>query len=206
MDGTLLDSTAVVERIWGDWATRHGFDPATFIRTIHGVRAIDVITPLGLDNVDPQLEALQLQALEMEDIDGIVPIAGVVDFLNGLPREKWAIVTSAPLELAKRRMAAAGIPMPGIIVSGEDVTYGKPDPACYRLGAERLGVDPADCLVFEDAPAGIRSGETAGAEIVVISATHRHPMKTMHLTLENYRQAGFHSDADGSLRLTIPVR
>jgi len=86
MDGTLLDSTAVVERIWGKWAIRHGFDPATFIHTIHGVRAIDVITRLGLENIDPKEEALNIEAQELEDLDGIVPIAGAIDFLNSLPR------------------------------------------------------------------------------------------------------------------------
>lgn len=201
MDGTLLDSTAVVERIWGKWAIRHGFDPESFIRTIHGVRAIDVITPLGLENIDPRKEALNMEAQELEDLDGVVPIAGAIDFLNSLHREKWAIVTSAPIELARRRMAAAGIPMPDVIISGEDVILGKPNPACYLLGAEKLGVDPLDCLVFEDAPAGIIAGELAGSCVVVVTAAHRHEQSTRHFAVGSYRELRTRSLANGLMQI-----
>lgn len=187
MDGTLLDSTAVVERVWGRWCTRHGFDPAVFIPTIHGVRAIDVITPLALPDVDPLREALAIQDEELEDVAGIRPVTGAIDFLNALPRDRWAIVTSAPIELARKRMAAAGIPFPDVMISGEDVANGKPNPACYLLGAKRLGFDPAQCLVFEDATAGILAAEGAGADVTVITATHHTKMTTSHMSVPDYR-------------------
>src|SRR6218665_2868080 len=117
MDGTLLDSTTVVERVWGRWALRHGLDPAVLIPTIHGIRAVDVITRLGLPGVDAQAESIAIQDEELADVDGIKPVPGAIDFLNALPCDRWAIVTSAPIELARRRMTAAGIPFPDVIVS-----------------------------------------------------------------------------------------
>lgn len=186
MDGTLLDSTTVVERVWGRWALRHGLDPAVLIPTIHGIRAVDVITRLGLPGVDAQAESLAIQDEELADVDGIKPVRGAIDFLNILPRDRWAIVTSAPIELARRRMTAAGIPFPDVIVSGEDVAQGKPNPACYLLGAKKLGFEARKCLVFEDAIAGILAGEGAGADLAVISATHHSLLETHHPVIENY--------------------
>ncbi|QPB20893.1 HAD family hydrolase [Rhizobium sp. 007] len=186
MDGTLLNSIAVVERIWGDWAKDHGLEPEVFLKTIHGVRASDTIRQLALPGVDPVLEAKKLLIEEMEDVDGIVQIPGAIRFLNGIPADRWAIVTSAPFELAKRRMAAAGIPMPKVIVTGEEVQAGKPSPECYLLGASRLGVDPKRCLVFEDAVAGILAGEGAGADVTVITATHATPFETPHFSIADY--------------------
>jgi sugar-phosphatase len=107
MDGTLLNSIAVVERVWSEWARRHGFEPEVFLKTIHGIRASDVIRWLGLPGVDPAHEADLLLAEEMEDVSGIVEIPGAVRFLSAIAEGRWAIVTSAPIELARRRMAAA---------------------------------------------------------------------------------------------------
>src|SRR5215207_4477121 len=155
MDGTVVNSIAAAERVWADWARRQGLDVAAFLPTIHGVRAIETIARLALPGVDPMREADALLQAEAADIDGILPIAGAASFLASLPAERWAIVTSAPRELALLRIAAAGIPLPAILVAAEDVSRGKPAPDCFRLAAERLGVDARDCLVFEDAPAGI---------------------------------------------------
>lgn len=186
MDGTLLNSIAVVERVWGDWATRHGLEPDVFLKTVHGVRAVDTIRQLALPGVDAVHEAKQLLIAEMEDVDGILPIPGAIEFVNSLPADRWAIVTSAPAELAHRRLKAAGIPTPKVIVTGEDVSSGKPSPECYLLGAKRLGVDPARCLVFEDAVAGILAGEAAGADVVVITTTHATPFETPHMGIDSY--------------------
>jgi sugar-phosphatase len=201
MDGTLLNSIAVVERVWSSWAQRHGLEPEVFLKTIHGIRAVDVIRQLALPGVDPQHEARQLLDEEMEDIDGIVQIPGAISFLNSILPGKWAIVTSAPIELAKRRMAAAGIPMPAVIVSGEEVSAGKPSPECYLLGARRLGVDPTKCLVFEDAVAGILAGEASGADVTVVTATHATPFATPHLSIPDYMDWRIETVADGRLAL-----
>lgn len=201
MDGTLINSIPATERVWTRWALKHGLDVATFLPTMHGVRGIDTITRLGLPGIDPVAEAKEVERQEIEDVDGVLPIPGAIAFLGTLPTDRWGIVTSAPIALAHRRLAAAGIPLPAMIVSAEDVTRGKPAPDGYRLGAQRLGFDPRDCLVFEDVPAGILAGEGAGAEVVVMTATHHHPIETGHPTLQGYDGVAVDIAADGSLTL-----
>jgi mannitol-1-/sugar-/sorbitol-6-phosphatase len=201
MDGTLINSIGATERVWTRWALKHGLDVATFLPTMHGVRGIDTITRLGLPGVDPVAEAKEVEREEMEDVDGVVAIAGAIAFLSALPAGRWGIVTSAPVALARRRLAAAGIPLPDVIVTAEDVTKGKPAPDGYLLGARRLGVDPADCLVFEDVPAGVLAGEGAGAHVVVMTATHHHPMETGHPTLQSYEGVTTEQDSAGKLTL-----
>ncbi|AEH85671.1 HAD-IA family hydrolase [Mesorhizobium opportunistum] len=201
MDGTLINSIASAERVWSDWARRHGLDVAAFLPTIHGVRAIETITGLALPGVDPAHEADLLLKAEADDLDGIMPIAGAVAFLEALPPESWAIVTSAPRSLALARMKVAGIPVPAVLVAAEDVSRGKPAPDCFQLGARRLGVDARDCLVFEDAPAGIRAAEAAEASVMVINATHQHPMATQHTAIAGYDAVGITVDERGWLAL-----
>jgi sugar-phosphatase len=201
MDGTIINSIPATERVWTRWAQKHGLDVATFLPTMHGVRGIDTITRLGLPGVDPVAEAKEVEIAEMEDLDGVVPIPGAIEFLSSLPAGRWGIVTSAPVALARRRLAAAGVPLPEVIVTAEDVTKGKPAPDGYRLGAQRLGFDPADCLVFEDVPAGILAGEGAGAHVVVMTATHHHPIETSHPLLASYKGVAIEQDADSRLRL-----
>lgn len=201
MDGTLLNSMAVVERVWGAWAVRNGLDPDEMMKTVHGVRAVDTIRKLELPGIDPEKEAYDLALAEIADVEGIVEIPGAVAFLNSLPPEKWAIVTSAPLDLAVRRLAAAGIPTPRLMITGEDVSVGKPNPEGYRLAAERLGVRAEDCLVFEDAPAGILAGLAAGAEVVVITGAHAAAADTPHMTLARYHEIEAELTGDGALSL-----
>lgn len=201
MDGTVVNSIAAAERVWADWARRQGLDVAAFLPTIHGVRAIETIARLALPGVDPMHEADALLKAEAADVGGIHPIAGAAAFLASLPPERWAIVTSAPRELALLRIAAAGIPLPAILVAAEDVSRGKPAPDCFRLAAEQLGVDARDCLVFEDAPAGISAAEAAGAAVVVISATHRHPLQTPHAAIADYDTIGIAVDDRGWIAL-----
>lgn len=197
MDGTVLNSIAAAERVWTQWASGHGLDVASFLPTIHGRRARETIAALQLPGIDPVAEADALLKAEAADLDGIVPISGAVAFLQSLPPERWAIVTSAPRELALLRMAAAGIPVPAMMVSAEDVTRGKPAPDCFLLAAKRLGVEAHDCLVFEDAPAGIAAGEAAGASVMVISATHVHAMQTQHASIATYDALGVAVDDSG---------
>lgn len=201
MDGTVLNSIAATERVWSAWALRHGLDVATFLPTMHGKRGIDTIRRLALPGVDAEAEAKAIERAEIDDVEGIVPIAGALHFLDALPAGRWAIVTSAPIALARRRLAAAGLPLPGVIVTAEDVTQGKPAPDGYRLAAERLGVAAADCLVFEDVPAGILAGEGAGASVVIVTATHRHAIATGHPTLAGYDGVEAEVGADGRLSL-----
>lgn len=201
MDGTVLNSIAAAERIWSAWAVRHGVDVEAFLPNIHGVRAIDTINRLNLPGVDAEAQAAFITEAEIEDVEGIVEIPGAAAFLNGLPGDRWAMVTSAPRDLALRRMAAAGIPEPAVMITAEDVQAGKPDPAGYLLAARRLGLEPRDCLIFEDAAVGIQAAEAAGAALVIITTTHQHPLHTAHATLASYDAVQVNVDSAGKLRL-----
>lgn len=197
MDGTVLNSIAAAERIWAAWAVRHGVDVESFLPTIHGVRAIDTITRLNLPGVDAQAQAAVITEAEIADVEGIVEIPGAAALLNGLPKDRWAMVTSAPRDLALRRMATAGIPEPAVMITAEDVQAGKPDPAGYLLAAKRLGLEPRDCLIFEDATVGIQAAEAAGAPLMIITTTHQHPLETAHATLASYADIRVAIDSNG---------
>ncbi|WP_339433837.1 HAD family hydrolase [Pseudomonas sp. EA_65y_Pfl2_P78] len=201
MDGTVLNSIAAAERIWSAWAVRHGVDVETFLPTLHGARAIDTLHRLNLPGVNAEEQAAFITEAEIGDVEGIVEIPGAAAFLNSLPAERWAIVTSAPRDLALRRMAAAGIPEPAVMITAENVKAGKPDPAGYLLAARRLGVEPRDCLIFEDATVGIQAGEAAGAPLMIITTTHQHPLETSHATLASYDKLQLTVDDDGHLHL-----
>ncbi|RON50190.1 HAD-IA family hydrolase [Pseudomonas frederiksbergensis] len=203
MDGTVLNSIAAAERIWTAWALRHGLDVETFLPTIHGARAIDTINRQGLPGLDAEAEARFITEAEIEDVQGIVEVAGAARFLNSLPADQWAIVTSAPRALALRRMAAAGIPEPSVMVTAEDVKAGKPDPAGYRLAAQRLGLEVTQCLIFEDAAVGIQAAEAAEADLLVMTSTHEHPIETPHATMADYDSVEVRADSDGRIRLQV---
>jgi sugar-phosphatase len=201
MDGTVLNSIAAAERVWSAWAVRHGVDVETFLPTIHGARAIDTINRLNLPGVDAQAQALFVAQAEIDDVEGIIEIPGAQAFLNALPANRWAMVTSAPRDLALRRMAAAGICEPAVMITAEDVTAGKPDSAGYRLAAKRLGLEVGECLIFEDAAVGIQAAEAAGAALLIVTTTHQHPIETQHATMASYDALSVDVDADGKLRL-----
>ena len=142
MDGTILTSIASAERVWAAWAQRHGLDVAAFLPTIHGVRSVDTIRRLALPGVDPVAEAEAITRAEMVDTDGIDAIAGAAAFLGALPPGRWGVVTSAPRRLAERRLGAAGLPVPPLLVAAEDIRNGKPAPdwlPARRRTARRRG-------------------------------------------------------------------
>ena len=201
MDGTILTSIKAAERVWGRWAAGHGLDVAAFLPTIHGKRTEDTVRAQNLPGVDPLAEAARITAAEIEDVEGIEAIAGVAAFLASLPPSRWAIVTSAPRKLALARIAAAGLPLPQVLVAAEDVTRGKPAPDPFLLGADRLGVAPGDCLVFEDTLAGLRSAEAAGMDSVVVTVTHTHALETEAFGVVDYADLRAVTAANGMLRL-----
>lgn len=201
VDGTLITSIASAERVWTSWALKHGVDVETFLPTIHGVRSVDTIRSLNLPGIDAEEEAKAIEVGEIQDTSDVAEIPGAAAFLATLPKGRWAIVTSATLPLARARLSAAGINLPEVIITAEDVTRGKPDPQGYKLAARRLGFDPTDCLVFEDAPAGIAAGEASGADVMVITATHGHPISGDLPKLRDYRGVRAVAGADGRLTL-----
>jgi len=201
MDGTLLNSIAVVNRVWGQWALKHGLDPVAVGHTLHGRRAIDTVRDWQTPGMDVDLEAEAILQAELDDVVGLIEIPGAQAFLAALPPDRWALVTSAPRALALRRVRAAGLPLPAVIVTGDDVANGKPAPDCFLQAAKLLGVAASDCLVWEDAPAGIAAAEAAGASVMVIGTTHATPMQTPHPVVGGYTLLSVAVDEDGSLLL-----
>jgi sugar-phosphatase len=203
MDGTILTSIAGAERVWAAWAKRHGLDVEAFLPTIHGVQSVETIRRLNIAGIDPAVEAAEITRREIEDVEGIDPIPGSRAFLSALPAERWAVVTSAPLALATARLNAANLPAPPVIVTAEDVQNGKPAPDCFLLAARRLGTSASQCLVFEDSGPGISAAEAAGADVVVITSTHRKPMATRHMALLDFRAVSTHVNEAGRMVLSV---
>jgi sugar-phosphatase len=168
MDGTLVDSNAVVEAIWTQFAERFGLVTADVLGFSHGRQTIDTVRHFAPSGMDHEKLAAELADVEIETPGGIVEVPGAATFVASIPAELTALVTSAPLLLAKTRMAEAGVPMPPVVVPAEDVTHGKPDPEGYLRAASLLGHDPRETVVFEDAPAGIESARASGAQVVVV--------------------------------------
>ncbi|MES9524206.1 HAD family hydrolase [Streptomyces capoamus] len=173
-DGTLVSSLDSVERCWSRWAREYGITAEEFARVeLHGRTAVEVVGDLLPARLVPQAVA-RVEQLEVEDVPdgGVRLLPGTRAFLDALPADRWAVVTSATRRLAEARLDAVGI-RPKALVSADDVTRGKPDPEPYLLAARQLGVDPARCVVFEDAPAGLRAGRAAGMATVALATTHR---------------------------------
>src|SRR5688572_29896130 len=206
MDGTLLSSIEAAERVWTRWAAQFGIDAATFLPTIHGRRTIESVRSLNIPGIDPEEQANAITQAELEDVAGIHAIPGARELIESLPKDRWAIVTSAPRALAIRRLQAIELRPPTVFITSEDIPKGKPDPACYQLAASQLGFKTDECVVFEDAVAGIQAGENARAAVVVITATHQHEMDTPHPTLKDYRNLRSIAAADGRLKLATTDR
>lgn len=176
LDGTLVDSTASVVRAWQATAAKLDIPFSAFEPYIHGIPGEKVLATVAPQLAPEQIHELSqwMLASEAADTDGIVPQPGAVDALAPLPIRRWAIVTSGDTRLATARIGAAGLPMPAVLVSADDVRIGKPDPEAYLAAAARLGYAPGRCLVVEDAPAGVRSGQAAGMPVLGVLTTYRH--------------------------------
>jgi mannitol-1-/sugar-/sorbitol-6-phosphatase len=170
LDGVLVDSTPAVARVWAGWAHENGFDPDEVVKKAHGRPSITTIREL-LPDADHAAEDREVERREIADIEGVIPLPGAMELLQALPPDRWAIVTSCTRALAHVRIAAAGLPKPKHLVTSTDVKRGKPDPEPYLKGAQILGVPANDCIVIEDAPAGIRAGKAAGARVVALRTT-----------------------------------
>ncbi|MFE7973463.1 HAD family hydrolase [Streptomyces shenzhenensis] len=172
-DGTLVSSLDSVQRCWTRWAGEYGLTAAEFGRVeLHGRTAAEIVADLLPADAVPGAVA-RVEQLEVADVaeGGVRLLPGTRDFLDSLPADRWAVVTSATRRLAEARLGAVGI-RPKTLIAADDVTRGKPDPEPYLLAARQLGVDPARCVVFEDAPAGLRAGRAAGMDTVALATTH----------------------------------
>jgi sugar-phosphatase len=166
MDGTLVDSDAIVDRSWSRWATEYGLSPAEVLAVAHGNPAVATIAQMLPDATPAERAAAWARVLDLEvnDVDGVVAKPGALDLLDTLDRIglPWAVYTSAPAQLAKVRLTASGI-APTVLVTVDDVTRGKPDPEGYLRAAELLGVPATQCLVVEDTVVGLSAGQASGA-------------------------------------------
>lgn len=171
LDGVLVDSTSCITRHWQKWVHQHGLEMAAVMRVAHGIRTVETIR-LVAPYLDAEKEAERLAAVEVSDTEGVVAIEGALPLLEGLPKGVWAIVTSGSSDLAKARLRRAGLPIPQTLVSGDDVSQGKPAPEPYLVGADRLGKAAERCVVIEDAPAGIEAARAAGMRVIGITMTH----------------------------------
>jgi mannitol-1-/sugar-/sorbitol-6-phosphatase len=175
LDGVLVDSTAAVEGHWRAFAARHHLDEDELLADLHGRRMVEIMAAAA-----PWMDAAQLRAegarLEAEEAAGAragtVAQPGALALVASLTGRRWAVATSGTRPVAVPRLEAVGLPLPAVLVTAEDVTRGKPDPAPYLLAARRLGVQPARCAVIEDAPAGVRAGAAAGAVTIAVTTSH----------------------------------
>lgn len=175
LDGVLADSTPAVSRVWTIFANKHGFDPEETVRRAHGRPSIATIREL-LPNANHIAESALLERMEIEDIEDVVALPGAAELLHALAPDKWTVVTSCTRALALVRLRAAGLPIPAQMVTSNDIVNGKPNPEPYLKGAELLGLAAADCVVVEDAPAGVRSGKAAGARVIALQTTERQSL------------------------------
>ncbi len=174
MDGVLVDSTPAVARVWTNWATEHGFNPLQVVKRAHGRPSLASVQELlpQASHEEHLAEDLWLQRAEIADVADIVALPGAANLLAQLPPDRFAVVTSAVRELAEVRLRAAGLlSFVRKMVTASDIQRGKPDPEPYLKGAAALGISPAQCIVIEDAPSGVRSGKAAGCRVLAIRTT-----------------------------------
>jgi mannitol-1-/sugar-/sorbitol-6-phosphatase len=171
LDGVLVDSTRSVERQWRIWSRERGIDEEKAVAIAHGVRAVEVIRKIA-PHLNAEAEVRKLESLEAADRNGVAVMPGAADLVRAIPDGRWGVVTSGRRNLATARLQLAGIPSPRAMVTASDVTNGKPHPEPYLKGAELLGVSPAECLVIEDAPAGIRSAHAGGMKVIALTSTY----------------------------------
>ncbi|XIE78353.1 HAD family hydrolase [Streptomyces sp. SBR177] len=201
MDGTLVNSDAVVERCWRRWAERHGLDPEEALKVVHGRQGYATMAVLLPDRpmAENHADNRAMLAEETADLDGVVPVPGAPAFLAALAGLPHALVTSADRALSEARMGAAGLPMPRTRITAESVGASKPDPEGFLKGAAALGFEPADCVVFEDSEAGIRAGRAAGMRVVGVGPRAAAFAPDVHV--EDLTGVRIEPAADGTLTL-----
>ncbi|MCF3125284.1 HAD family hydrolase [Streptomyces arenae] len=205
MDGTLVNSDAVVERCWRRWSERHGLDFDEVIKVVHGRQGYASMAVLLPDRpmAENHAENREMLLAETSDMEGVVPVPGAPAFLAALAdlRLPHALVTSADVPLSTGRMAAAGLALPDVRVTAESVGASKPDPEGFLKGAAELGFDPADCVVFEDSEAGILAGKAAGMRVVGIGPRAAQFGPTVHV--DDLTRVGVASAGAEGFRLTF---
>jgi sugar-phosphatase len=171
LDGVLVDSTAAIARVYEAWAGAHDLDAATVVATAQGRPSREVVAVCA-PALDAAAESKRIEAAHVGDQDGVVAIAGARELLAEVGADRLAVVTSCSPALAAARLQAAGLPVPHVMVTADQVARGKPDPEGYLRAAALLGAEPAACVVLEDAPAGVAAGLTAGMHVIAVLTSH----------------------------------
>jgi len=171
LDGVLVDSTGSVSRQWTRWAEENGIDPRKVVEIAHGVRTIEIVRRL-VPHLDAESEVKRLEKREADDQHGVSVMPGGAELLKSIPEDRWCVVTSGTRYLATARLKLGNLPTPKVLVSADEVSNGKPDPEPYLMGAKLLGMNPVECLVIEDAPAGIRAAHAGGMKAIAITSTY----------------------------------
>jgi mannitol-1-/sugar-/sorbitol-6-phosphatase len=187
MDGTLVDSAGPVERGWTWWAARHGLSLSAVLAFSHGRPSIETMKHF-LPGVDCSRDAAELAALEEADTSDVVAVPGASDSVVAAQNGAWAVVTSANRRLAETRLTVAGLPLPPVLVSAEDIERGKPNPEGFLKAAMRMNVAPSDCLVFEDTAAGVAAALSAGMRAVGLLTTVPGAQLGCDFVIEDFRQ------------------
>ena len=202
LDGVLVDSTRSVSRQYRLWAQKANLDPRIVENIPHGVRAIDVVRQLA-PHLDAEAEVERLEKMEAEDQEGVVVMPGATELLASIPGNRWCVVTSGTRYLATCRLKHANLPIPRVMVSADDVSKGKPNPEPYLTGARLLGMNSTDCLVIEDAPAGIQAAHAGKMKVIAITSTY--PASALEPDVVIQRLAQIKVSGQGSPSLTIDV-
>lgn len=171
LDGVLVDSTACIVNTWATWATLHGFDASAVVLASHGRRAVETVRQMA-PHLDAVREAAQLAKLETTSSVGVLAVPGASAMVHAMPSNCWAVVTSAIRAVAEQRLRLTRLPFPRVMICAEDVTNGKPDAQGYLAAAAQLGFEAAQCIVVEDAPAGLSAARSAGMRAIALSTTH----------------------------------
>ncbi len=203
LDGVLVDSTQCVARIWANWAREHGLDPDYIVHVTHGMRTIELVRQVA-PQLDAQAETDKIEQQELNDTDGLLVLPGAKELLHALPPDRYTIVTSGTRRLAIRRLQVAGLPVPPRMITGDDVIHGKPNPEPYLAGAKILGREPQQCLVFEDAPSGIRAGKAAGMTVIGLTTTYpREELTGADAIAASLAAVQVKTEASGQLAVTV---
>ena len=202
MDGTLVDSSAVIERAWKWWSARHSVELAQIMAVQQGRPNRDVLREFA-SHLDIDQEAALFLKFEEEDLDGLVAISGANGAVAAAQGGRWGIVTSADRSLAEIRLRTTGFPVPDVFVSADVIRHGKPDPECYLLGAAGLGVDPQDCVVFEDAVAGVQAGKAAGMTVVGVLTNLTEADLPADVHIPDFRDVRIAQDGDGGYEIRM---
>lgn len=201
LDGVLVDSQAIIERYWRRWAAKHDIPYDEIEALHHGRTTVEIIEAVA-PHLDAEAEAAAMQDREAADTEGLALFEGARRLIDGLPDGRWTIATSGTRRTATTRLDHVGLPTPDTLVTADDVAHGKPAPDPYRLAAERLGVDPARCVVLEDAPVGVESAQRAGTRVIAVaSMTSSASLAAADAVVERLDDVTIESGTDGVLHV-----